>query len=253
MNKTFIVLILHLCFLTFQIECFAKTLHAILIADNLHDITLFTQADLYNIQNELRKISKHAQCILKEKVFLGLEFEKEKIMNYVKNLHVEPTDSIVFYFSGHGYRTMQKQTLWPFLSFELYKIGLDMQWVVDTLWGKKPQFTLIMADCCNNFAERGINTETKQIHINLHQKETDSSGYRQLFVNAKGCVVICSSSVGQFSYGSKYGGIFTMCFLSSLNKEIGEPSPSWKNLFLRASAYMKHIQKPICQIYSQRN
>lgn len=247
MNKFFHFLVMLCCLVSFRVE--SKTLHAILIADNIHDITSFTQADLNNLQSELRKISKHTQSVLREKVFSGSEFRKEKIISYVQNMTVEPSDTVVFYFSGHGYRTMQKKTLWPFLSFDLYKIGLDMQWVVDTIWGKKPQFTLIMADCCNNYAERGISNETKQIHINLHQKTPEYSGYRQLFVNAKGCVVACSSSVGQFSYGSKYGGIFTMCFLSSMNKEIAEPSPSWKNLLLRASEYMKHIQKPICQIY----
>lgn len=247
LSPTFFFLIL--CLLFSRLEARVKTIHAILIADNVHDITNITQADLFNIQNEVRVISQHSETVLKEKTFIGREFQKEKVVDYLTNLQIDPIDTVIFYFSGHGYRTLKKENQWPYLSFELYKIGLDMQWVADTIWNKNPQFALIVGDCCNNYAERGITREKKYIQINLHKKTPRYSGYKKLFTKAKGCVVVCSCSKGQYSYGSECGGIFSLCFLSSLNKEIAEPSPSWKNLLLRASSYMEHIQKPICQIY----
>lgn len=248
MNK-YRILILLIFFNFFVSTVTAKTIHSILVTDNIHDISFITQADLRILQAELRTISKHTGSILKEKTFCGSEFRKDQVIHYLKNLTVESTDSIVFYFSGHGYRTKDKKTPWPYLSFELYKIGLDQQWIADTIWKKKPQFALILADCCNNFAEKGIQRETKHIQINLHRKAPQYSGYKQLFVNAKGCVVVCSSSEGQFSYGSQLGGVFTQCFLASLNKEIAEPKPSWKNLLERTCSYIKQVQKPICKIY----
>lgn len=237
------------CFLCIALGLEAKTLHTIIVADTIHDITLITQPDLKSIQEEMKIIAQHTDQTLKEKIFAGSEFSKQKLINYIKNLKVKSDDSVVFYFSGHGYRTKEKKTSWPFLSFELYKVGLDLKWIADTLWDKKPRFALVMSDCCNEFSEKNVVRKTKNILINLHKTTPKYVGYKQLFCNAKGCVVVTSCSEGEFSYGSVFGGVFTRCFLISLNKEIAEPKPSWKNLLKRVCSYVNGIQKPICQIY----
>jgi hypothetical protein len=228
----------------------AKMLHAILVADTVHDLCSVTKPDLHRWQNELKVIAQHSQLILKEKIFSGPAFCKEEVQKYLQTLVVNQADTVIFYFSGHGYRTAQKKTPWPFLTFEFYKPGLDVQWVADTIRSKKPRFALVMSDCCNNYAENGLfETQTKQIQINLHQLTPHYMGYRQLFSRAKGCIVISSCSAGQFSYGSHLGGLYTQCFFTSLNRELKEESPSWKNLLQRANGYIQHIQRPICQVY----
>jgi hypothetical protein len=247
MKQLLFFLMLFCCFFD---KCEAKTIHAILVVDTVHaDVSFMTRMDLKNVQAELRNVAKHTQAILKEKMFIGREFSKVYLTTYLQSIQFDPNDSVFFYFSGHGYRTMQKATSWPYLSFDLYKVGLDMQWIVDKIQSKKPRFALILADCCNNYAERGINREIKNIYINLYKIAPRVEGYRQLFINAKGCVAICSSGTGQFSYGSHLGGLFTLCFLSSLNKEIAQGQPSWKNLLQRAYSYIGRIQKPICKVY----
>lgn len=244
---TYIKLFLFL-FLHFSLN--AKTIHSIIVTDTIHtDVSAITAADLKNMQDEVRLAAKYSDSVLKERIFIGSEFNKDLVAKYVANLKVDSSDTVVFYFSGHGYRTYEKDTPWPYLSFDLFKVGLDMHWVAKTIWSKKPQFALILSDCCNNYAENGFNRESKNVYINLHKKNPKFSGYKNLFGNAKGCVMIASSSAGQYSYGSKYGGLYTYCFLVSLNKEICEPNPSWKSLLKRASGYIKHIQKPICYIY----
>lgn len=246
--KYFFILFFCLCSLVNQ-KAIAKTLHALIVADTGSDMSLITRPDATNIQNELKIIAKHTESILKEKVFMGSEFKKEKVIDYIHAFQVDPSDVVVFYFSGHGYRTMQQTTPWPCLSFEFYKIGIDMQWVVDTIWEKKPQLALIMSDCCNNYVERGFNPQMKNVLLNLHKQPPRYLGYRQLFSKAKGCIAISSCSAGQFSYGCCCGGLFTNCFLASLNKEIAKPIPSWKCLLERATQYIGHIQRPICKIY----
>lgn len=228
----------------------AKTLHAILVADTIHDIRSVTQPDLRRWQNEVRTITHHTKMVLREKIFSGFEFNKERIKSYLKELKIEEHDSIIFYFSGHGYRTMQKKTPWPFLTFEYYKPGLDVNWIANTIRDKKPQFALVMSDCCNNFMENGMfGTETKNVLINLKQVSPQYSGYSQLFCNAKGCIIVSSCSEGQFSYGSHFGGLYTQCFFNSLNRELKENKPSWKHLLQRANGFIGHIQRPICQVY----
>ena len=228
----------------------AKTLHAILVADTIHDISSITGPDLCHWQKELRIITQNTKMILKEKTFSGSEFNKEKIKKYLKDLSVNEKDSVVFYFSGHGYRTSTKKTPWPFITFEFYKPGLDLQWITDTIRSKKPQFALVMTDCCNNFMELGLfSYETKNIQINLQQFPPHFPGYKQLFCKAKGCIVISSCSAGQFAYGSHFGGLYTQCFFTSLNHELIEKKPSWKHLLQRANGYIRHIQRPICEVY----
>lgn len=242
-----------LCFLSLFLHvqtATAKTLHAILVADTIHEIRSITWPDLCHWQKELRLIAQHTQMILKEKTFCGSEFNKENIKAYLQGLNIENKDSIVFYFSGHGYRTAQKETPWPFITFEFYKPGLDIQWIADTIRGKNPQFALVMTDCCNNYIEEGLfGRETKHIHINLRKLNPYYPGYQQLFCNAQGCIVISSCKEGQFAYGSQFGGLYTQCFFTSLNRELIEKKPSWRHLLKRANGYISHIQCPVCEVY----
>ncbi len=248
MNKVSIYIVLLIGLILPSQTIMAKTLHAILVADTVHDISSITRPDLAKWQQELRVISKHTQMTLKEKSFSGREFQKDVVSNYIKDLAVGADDAVVFFFSGHGYRTAQKNTPCPFLMFEFYKQGIDLKWVSDTISDKKPRFALIMSDCCNNYVERGFTNEGKNIQVNLSTIQPNNRGYRQLFCNAKGCVLISSCSPGQFSYGSRFGGLYTQCFFASLNKELSEKTPSWKNLLQRANGYINHIQKPVCEI-----
>lgn len=249
MNRFFFFLLFFISIWVNQ-SLLAKTIHAILVADTIHDIRSVTQPDLCRWQKELRLIAQYTQMILKEKTFSDSEFNKEKIQQYIKNLSIQESDAIIFYFSGHGYRTFQKKTPWPFLTFEFYKPGLDIQWVASTIRNKKPQFALVMSDCCNNYMEYGfLGNVTKNILMNLKQAPFQHSGYKQLFYNAKGCIIICSCSEGEFSYGSHLGGLYTQCFFNSLSRELNEKKPSWKHLLQRANGFIRHIQRPICEVY----
>ncbi len=246
-----------LFFLFFVFNCLitqqtlsAKTLHAILVADTVHDIRSVTYSDLQRWQEELKVIAKHTKMILKECIFSGAKFNKEKVRDYIENLSIDRKDSVIFYFTGHGYRTFSKNTPWPFILFDYSKPGLDIQWVTDLIRKKKPQFALVMTDCCNNYRENGLfGSEDKQIRINLRSLPKRYEGYQRLFSLAEGCVVISSCSAGQFSYGSRFGGLYTQCFFTSLSHELTEKSPSWKKLLQRANGYINHIQRPICEVY----
>lgn len=246
--KHFFTFILCSFLLILNRECSAKQLHAIIVADTRSDMGSITMPDVKQLQKELRSVAKHTKVNLKETVFSGPTFNRVAFKAFLQGLSFESSDTVVFYYSGHGYRTVTKDSPLPYLAFDFNRSGVDLQWVVHTIWNKNPQFALIMADCCNNYVEAGFRMHTKNIRINLHNIPPTPEGYKRLFAQAKGCVVMCSSSEGEFSYGSPYGGLFTQCLLSSMNKEIAKPTPSWKSLFLRASSYLEHIQKPIYQI-----
>lgn len=229
----------------FNLDLPARTMHVIMAADTIHEISSITKPDVSQMRVEFQTIARHTRLVLKEKVFMSSEFGKDNITSYLKALRIEPNDVVIFYFSGHGYHTHHKTSQWPWLSFELYKSGLDLKWIADIIRKKNPRFSLVMADCCNNFAEQGYMAETKNICIKLTMSSPVYQGYHHLFLNAKGHITICSSAIGQFSYGSQRGGLYTQCFLASLNQEISQETPSWAALLRRVCSYMGHIQKPL--------
>lgn len=249
MKKAALIIFCLITLFSFKSNLYAKTLHAILVADTVHDIRFASMTDLARWHKEINVIAKHTNMALKEKVFRDCEFRSNHLASYLKNLQVAPDDTVVFYFSGHGYRTEDKKTRWPFLTFELYKPGLDLQWIVDTIREKKPKFALVLADCCNNYVERDYNNAGRDIRVDLRNWMPCYEGYERLFSDAKGCVVIASSSEGQFSYGSVHGGLYTQCFFTSLNHEIASQSPSWKQLLQRAYNYISRVQNPIVQVH----
>lgn len=229
----------------------AKSLHAIFVGDTLNDMADIIIPDMERWQKEIKAIAKHAKMTLQQKSFVGRQFNRGEVSAYIQKLNISKDDGVIFYFSGHGYRTRDQKSPLPILNFKFYEPGIEMQWVVDKIKNKKPRYALMMSDCCNNYIEKGFNNPSKRIQIKLRERIPNNSGYEQLFGKAKGCIVISSCSAGEFSYGSHQGGLYTQCFFASLTQELTEEKPSWRNLLRRCNGYIGHIQKPIVQIHKE--
>ena len=249
-NTHFSLLLLYLVLAFLPTHLSASTLHAILVADSVNDINFITQPDLVKWKSEIQLISKYAKLPVKQKVFTAKQFSKNQVAHYIQKLELKSDDSIIFYFSGHGYRTMTQKSPLPSLTFDLTDKGIELEWVVNKIREKRPRFGLIMADCCNNYIEKGFSNPSKTIQIKFHPLAPNYAVYELLFAKAKGCIVVASCSAGQFSYGSHMGGLYTQCFFASLNRELSEKKPSWRKLLRRTNGYIGHIQKPICLVHS---
>lgn len=246
MKKSFVYFFILLISFFSTKEGVAKTMHAILVADTIHDITKMTMPDIDQLHVELCLVAKQTNLKLNEKIFIGTHFTKNKLVTYLQNLKLTPSDIVIFHFSGHGYRTKQKAMPWPYLAFDFSGQFIDLQWIADAIWTKGPQFALIIADCCNNYVEKGFNNESKDIFINkTRYKPSKLQGYQALFAEAKGCIIISSCRAGQFSYGSRFGGLYTHYFLNHLNKEIEKTKPSWNQILKNTSNSISHIQNPV--------
>jgi hypothetical protein len=226
-------------FLAFSSYCNARQFHSIMVVDTTCNIGYFTAQDLKHVRMEGQRIAKLTNMQLNEKIFAANTFNRQMLLDYLQKANITPEDTVLFYFSGHGYRTYSKDTMWPVLSFGHTQQGVDLYSVAKLIKSRNPRFALILADCCNNFIEQPYPNGGPTGGLWMHDNPPYAQGYQSLFHNSKGMVVISSSRPGQFSYGCEIGGFYTNYFLMSLNEELYCANPNWEHILQRASEYVR--------------
>jgi len=216
-----------------------STLHAVLLADtNDETIGRSVKVDLEKVTNLLPSIGKNTGMKIKAQSISGDQLTRRNVTNALNQLSVKPDDAVIFYYSGHGGRMSSKKTKWPslFIGGSL----LDFDWIISTLERKNPRFFMAISDSCNNI----LDYSSGRSHIGKPKPEN----YQQLFLKYRGSVIASSSSPGEYSWGTpRNGGLFTLTFLNSLNKELGSSNPNWQNIMRRAEKPIKvrqYVQKP---------
>lgn len=85
----------------------------------------------------------------------GNNFSKINVLNTLKKLAPQPNDIVVFYYSGHGFRTRSKPTAYPMYDLrskptqDYLKESLTTDTVYKLIRDKNARMTLVLSDCCN--------------------------------------------------------------------------------------------------------
>ncbi len=219
----------------------AASLHVIIVADVADNSIGYGDAvDRDNITAFVKDIAEATELDFSGPKFINLEGDSitssgnsgqgyEQVTRAVKNLAVASDDVVVFFYSGHGLAS-ERSTDWPWprLSVE-GQYGaelLEMSWVQEELWKKKPRLLLVFADACNSEVESNL--------IIPVSKGLPSSGYKKLFMEYEGFLLASSSSRGEASIATSGGGLFTNALLKELNKEINLGNEAtWEALISR--------------------
>lgn len=241
------IILLSLCFIT---ASRAATLHSVLVIDtNDWAIGVSTKQDMHHYQQFLQRAASHTGMEISETLFAGDDFISDDVYEHVKNLQVAPEDTVVFYYSGHGYRTESKATVWPVMSFGFDQLGLDTHDVATMLEAKGPRMLIVMSDTCNGiendeFVPEWDHTQALQgiSRSKLH------NAYRALFLDKDLMIMTTSSEPGQYSYGPASGGVYTNAFLRSFYHEVKHRSPSWVRLLDRAQKKVDRVEHPLYEI-----
>lgn len=215
-------------------------LHAIVVGDlDSKDIQHAIRYDLRNVSDEINRIGHYTGMKLDQKHFTGKTARTAKIMQYIENLKVGNNDLIVFYFSGHGYRTPSKGSdPWPNLYFETEKVGIDLSDLVEQLREKNARLTVVMADCCNNvLSDKYAPPLVKKAMMAVDRRANVGNAYSKLFMEAQGFIVVASCKAEQTSLALATGSLYTLSFLSSLQDTVKGSSASvtWQDLLDKAS------------------
>lgn len=230
----------------------AGNFHVILVTDTrAANIESSVAADQANMSAFVHEVSKYTDLALNEKIFNGENLTSEALYKYIDGLQVTEEDVVLFYYSGHGFRTMSKGDAnpWPSMFFSLEKVGVDFYALTMTLADKLPRLMFSLADCCNNFIPEG--RIPMQSRFFLFQDDRSKEVYRKLFLDSQGMIMISTSEKGELSWCIPKGALYTLAFLETLKEETSAwfPSTSWESILDKAAFKVRFDQKPIVDLH----
>lgn len=224
----------------------AANLHAIFVGDYFStDIQQACHIDLKNMTGEVKKIAANTGYDLHLKIFAGDESSSQIVLDAVKSLKPGKKDAIIFYFTGHGFRTENNgKSPWPNFEFPLERSGVEMERIIEIIVRKGAVLSIILADCCNlkipQVYAPSIVKGKKTAKVSFDRVRTN---YHHLFCKTRGVIAIAGASSGQPSYCNFYGSFYTQSFLTSLKIAVESSKAEWGNVFDRAEDELQAILK----------
>lgn len=195
-------------------------------------------ADFNSMRTEMQTVANYSGLSLKEVLIQGKSTTPANLIKQLDSIQANPDDVIVFYYSGHGFRTESKNpSPWPNLYFSLTNEGMEYEYIMHKLLEKKPRFLITIADVCNSFwpndyspkmAPRGMKVPGNQEKVRTNIKH--------LFLDDAGMINITSAKISETAWGNDDGGRFTHAFINNLTKETETASvASWNHLLKEAA------------------
>lgn len=226
----------------------AADLYVLLVGDtHSQDIREASCNDLKNMHEEALRIAEYTHYTLKASFFSEGK-NGIKLLKALNKLSPKKEDIVIFYYSGHGYRTSSHGTNpWPYLDFPSDHQGMSFQNVINHLSDLKPRLTILIADCCNWAIPYGISPPPL---LKGHKPQPVSTerlkkNYQQLFCKKAGVIAIAGAQPSQASYCKAYGSFYTLSFLSGLHEVVQRSSDvNWKSVLSLTENNLKERLKP---------
>lgn len=230
----------------------ARNLYAIIAADT-NDVSIgpSTNSDFNHVRQKMQEVANYTGLDLKEISIKGANTTPSLLLQSIRNAPIKNDDVVVFYYSGHGYRTNAKgSSPWPNLYFSTPQKGVKYETVMDILHAKQPRFLLTMVDVCNSFIpDNGAPPLVTRTAFNAAAADRMKINYQTLFLNSAGTIHITSSSAGEYSYGYADGGLYTNSFLETLSSTVSRSgTPDWKGILDRSASLVNSQEHPYYEI-----
>lgn len=246
--RSFFIIFLLTCWMIEPLQSNEGRFHAIFLLDNqARQIERVVEANLAKMDELIEEIADHTALPLHKYLLKADQLQTAELYTFLDQLDIQPDDLVLFYFSGHGFRTLSKEdNPWPNLYLTKDHVGFDFQELAETLRLKNPRFLLALADCCNNhipeklappLLHKGSALTRMPLVIDY------SKGYQRLFLNFNGTIMITSAYQGEFSWGTIQGGLYTLGFLDSL-QEGALKDKDWDEILDQASLRVVEHQNP---------
>ena len=240
MKKLFayVFLSLVLCF-SFSTKTFPQALHAIVFADtNDPNIGKCDKQDYINMTMEMSTIASATGLRLEKYFYSGTDCSKSSLMAVLDRLQTSPDDVVLFYYSGHGTRSVQDKSAYPQMCLGSRRDSefVPLEYVLQRLNGLPARLKIVFGDCCNSVAPGVTSKEQSSKGFTVLSKNPVDA-YTNLFMNYKGSIIATGSQKGEnsitlaYNDGSPAGGAFTVFFLSSLQLVVSRGlDADWKDI-----------------------
>lgn len=152
--------------------------------------------------------------------------DAQTVLNAVDSVQSNPTDTIVFYYSGHGFYDREGPKFY-FSSTRSTLRRIDLR---EHLLRRPARLHVILTDCCNNYFESKKLRLRDEVHSRSKHQTTPLMS--SLFFESSGIVDITSSGQDEMSLvrSPNEGSVFTIQFVDFL-KENAMQKLKWPQTF----------------------
>ncbi len=225
---------------------YSTEVHVLLAADTITNIRKSSRHDLLNIKKALGSLQKEGRIPVHISEVFGDGLSKDPIDSWIARTHVRQDDILIFYFTGHGFRTKRNPTIWPSLYLASSGDLIDMNAVIEKIRKMRARLIIILSDCCNNLVRqrKGLMEKSWPIMPKSVGNSLTYNAYKKLFLESEGIIIASGAVPGEVAWATDHGGIFTNALLESLDSELRKPDPRWDRIFDRSKVLCGRLQKP---------
>jgi hypothetical protein len=200
----------------------AQKIHAIMVGDTLDgSIGVGITENLKNMNGFLHVVQSLTRLDASETQITGVDFNCKSILNVLNNVSASENDTVLFYYTGHGFRRDNTESKFPEFDCRrsLDPDQLSLAAVVTKLQEKRPRLILAFADTCNRLIPQPPVQVVARAFVPL---DVQAAAYRHLLIDYSGALMMSGSVPGEYSWymntGRHLGGFFTNQLLQVINE-----------------------------------
>ena len=219
-HKIFVLLGMALFVLSFINNAQAYKLHIILACDEkARGIGPSVMADYQNMKDFFE--SGFSDNLLDIVPLKTRNLTPKSIYAAIESMDVKSSDTILFYYSGHGDYDYDHGTQ----ILALNKGDISRMDLLKKLRKKHAKLLIVLSDCCNVILEK-----TDEEPDPGFVRPIQAIGLEKLFMETSGELDITSSRINESSFCNTAGGYFTKLFIQFLRKNATNKDVEWSDL-----------------------
>ena len=195
-----------------------QTIHLLTVGDTLDaNIGSGTAANNKQITDFITKAAAEMKLTLSSQDISGTSFSCQKIKEAVVAMQAKEDDVVIFYYSGHGFRTQSNVSKFPELYCGEEAFAGKAPRLIDIasqLKQKGARLTITVADSCNVLDTQPQPPKGAGAIASLPVSRLKQ--YRSLFLRHKGTLTMSGSVKGQYSWYYPTNGLFTRQLIGAL-------------------------------------
>ena len=240
----------------------------LLVVANTNDSAIGASCykDMTRMVHTFQDLAEFLDIKIYPTTIFGKTYTKKNIEKAIKDLAPGPNDVVIFYYSGHGFRKVDRPkpakpySRYPFLDFRAkptddYNVySMNMQDIFETIRKKGARLNLVLSDCCNYLPQSTNSIGEPMPKPRGSGLEWVEDNCKTLFLNPdRQSVLATAADVGQFaSSNNDFGGFFSYFFKTSMETHFStlKTNVTWDQVLQEAAkqtdikAHYTYCSKP---------